>query len=557
MFHSDESQAVKARRYTVLSAFFIVLVLAVLSCAIVFSGHGGLALAADGPDAEGGAIEITEPAGDADSAEPETIVEALEDEREGAGAAKEAPETPEETVDEPASAEPDEAAPDTKPPVVEYAAAAVKLGRNVTPSTFVIHYEDESGVSLRFAEKPDTSEIGEYPVTIIAEDTSGNRTVVQTTLYVCDRVIELEFEEKTYTGLQLREKLGTMHGYKPSIQQLKVKKEGASSFELKKGDTLLYIGVHIRDTTRPKAKAVEQVCYLGYPRQPEEFVKDVTDEQDVSIEFLTEPNWDLPGEREVAIALTDASYNRCIIRVSATFKRDDIPPVLTVSLSPYHYVGDAVAYMKGVVVNDNLDPNCEITVDKSQVKYRRVGTYPVTYTATDRDGNSSSVTVEISFREPSVTDEMLDELAESILDNILKDNMSVAQQIKAIYDYCRYKIRYTGDSDKTDWKGEAYRGLTEFKGDCFTYYSASFLLLNKIEGVEVMSVERLGGRTNHYWCLVNVGTGWYHYDTCPNHIYGTCFMRTNGQLHNGEGKAYWKFDMSLFPEVATKSFKMF
>ena len=133
--------------------------------------------------------------------------------------------------------------------------------------------------------------------------------------------------------------------------------------------------------------------------------------------------------------------------------------------------------------------------------------------------------------------------------------MTVTEKIRAIYNYCRYKIRYTGDSDKSDWKGEAYRGLTEFKGDCFTYYSAAFLLLNKIDGVDLLSVERLGGRTHHYWCLVNIGTGWYHYDACPNHIYGTCFMRTNSQLHNGEGKVYWNFDKSLLPEVATKSFK--
>ncbi len=166
------------------------------------------------------------------------------------------------------------------------------------------------------------------------------------------------------------------------------------------------------------------------------------------------------------------------------------------------------------------------------------------------------MTVEITFREPGVTDEELDELAESILSDILEDDMSVAEQIKAVYDFCRYKIRYNRKSDKTDWKGEAYRGLTQFKGDCFTYYSAAFLLLNKLDGVEVMSVERDDVRTHHYWCLVNIGTGWYHYDACPNHIFGTCFMRNNTQLHKGEGILYWKYDEALFPEVATEAFKM-
>lgn len=547
MSHSDHTRTAGALRSTALSVLSIVLILSLLAGTVFFPGEKtDSAFAAESAEESTiEAVEDTDPAAELDPVEEEAV---------SAPEASESEEAPAEELQQ--EAVPEEPA-DTTPPAVKYAAAAVTLGSSVTPSTFVIHYEDENSVSFRFKEKPDTAQLGEYPVTLIAEDTSGNQRVIKTKLFVCDRVINLEYETRSYTGLQLREKLGTMHGYKPSIQQLKVKEEGASAFELKKGDTLLYIGVHIRDTTRPKVKAAEQICYLGYPRQPEEFITSVTDQQDVTIEYLREPDWETPGEQEVKIAVTDASYNRAIAKVTCLFKRDDVAPKINVSLAPFHYVGDAVAYMKGVIVTDNLDPACEITVDKSAVKYRKVGTYPVTYTATDRDGNTSSVTVDISFREPSVTDEQLDELAESILNDILKDDMSVAKKIRAVYDYCRYKIRYTGDSDKTDWKGEAYRGLTEFKGDCFTYYSAAFLLLNKIEGVDVMSVERIDGRTHHYWCLVNVGTGWYHYDACPNHIYGTCFMRTNGQLHNGEGKAYWKFDKTLFPEVATKSFKMF
>ena len=563
MFCSDIVRAFRARRKNICSVLLIALV-ALLLCDMLVFPLQSAAYAADtgSEESEVAAVTDSEPAAD-DTAPPEKESEAQEEipAEETKDEAAEDP-LPEEAEDEApegtesaVEAEAEEI-PDTTPPVLKYAAAAVTLGQNVTPSTFVIHYEDESSVSLHFTEKPDTSTIGEYPVTIIAEDASGNQTIAETTLYVCDNVVNVELEDRVYSGIRLRDKVGTLHGYHPSIQQYKVRSEGASSFTLTKGDTVLYVGIQVRDTTRPTAKAVEQICYLGYPRSPEEFVKNVSDFQDVKVTFLTEPDWDLPGEREVSIALTDASYNRRIIKVNSVFKKDDIAPVLTANLTQFHYVGEAIAYKKGVVVTDNMDPNCVVTVDKSQVKYREVGTYPVIYTATDRDGNSASLTVEITFREPTISDEQLDQLAESVLGDILKKNMTTAEQIKAIYNYVRYKIRYTGDSDKTDWKGEAYRGLTEFKGDCFTYYSAAYLLLNKIDGVEVMSVERLGGLTHHYWCLVNIGSGWYHYDACPNHIYGTCFMRTSKQIQNGEGKVYWNFDTTLFPEVATKSFKM-
>lgn len=487
-----------------------------------------------------------------ESAEEESSEEPAQQEEEEGSAEFVGEETADEAEEEVAE-EPE----DTSAPVLKVYAAAAKVGSKITPEQFIKHYEDESEVHFYFAKTPSTKKVGEYSVTVVAEDASGNKTEKSTKLFVCDRLIELELEDRTYSGLRLREMVGTLHGYHPSIEYYKVKKEGATSFILYKGDKTINVGIQVRDTKRPKAKAVDSVCFLGYAYKPEYFVTSVSDEQEVTFKFMEDPDWNTPGERDVRIAVIDASDNRRIVKAKVTFKQDDVAPKLYVNVEAYHYVGDAVAYMKGVSAKDNLDPDCEITVDKSKVKYRRVGVYPVTYTATDRDGNSTSVTVDLHFIEPAVTDEQLDELAESILGEIIKDNMSVAEKIKAIYDYCRYKIRYTGSSDKTDWKGEAYRGLTEFKGDCFTYYAASYLLLNKIDGVEVLSVERIGGKTHHYWCLVNVGTGWYHYDTCPNHIFGTCFMRTNEQVHQWDGKAYWKYAESEYPDLATKSFKMF
>ena len=64
--------------------------------------------------------------------------------------------------------------------------------------------------------------------------------------------------------------------------------------------------------------------------------------------------------------------------------------------------------------------------------------------------------------------------------------MSVPEQAYAIFDYCYSNIIYTGTSDKTDWKSEAYRGLTEGVGDCFTFYSASYALLLKRQNAALL-----------------------------------------------------------------------
>ena len=72
-------------------------------------------------------------------------------------------------------------------------------------------------------------------------------------------------------------------------------------------------------------------------------------------------------------------------------------------------------------------------------------------------------------------------------------------------------------------------------------------------GVEYMSVTRLGGRTRHYWTIVNIGTGWYHFDTTISSTHRSrCFMWTNEQCM--AKPAFWRFDQSKYPDIATEPF---
>ena len=68
-----------------------------------------------------------------------------------------------------------------------------------------------------------------------------------------------------------------------------------------------------------------------------------------------------------------------------------------------------------------------------------------------------------------------------------------------------------------------------------------------------MSVTRKGGRTRHFWVIVNIGTGWYHFDpTIAPHHKHKCFMWTNKQC---QVKSYfWRYEKESFPEIATENF---
>ena len=208
--------------------------------------------------------------------------------------------------------------------------------------------------------------------------------------------------------------------------------------------------------------------------------------------------------------------------------------------------GGSVSYREGVTVTDNVDANVQLHIDASQVNLAEPGLYTVIYSATDSSGNRVEVAVQVTVTkaeepvstEPPepvmpdvVTREMVDEMCDQILAKILKDNMTLRQKAYKIYKYVYKNIKYTGSSDKSDWLRGAYYGFTYGRGDCFNYFACAKALLERI-GIPTVDLQRVGGTTRHYWLLVNLGEGWYHFDACwhPAGYHIESFMLTEAEV---------------------------
>ena len=375
-------------------------------------------------------------------------------------------------------------------------------------------------------------------------------------MLVCDALVEFEASTETLTEKMLINALGADYaGYKMQDEGFELTSLGAHAVTIAKGDARAVIGVTVKDTIAPTAEGIACDCSTGYYCEPIKFVTNIVDMSRVTARFVNEPDWSSEGEQDVQIILTDRAGNETTVDAKAVISPDTAPPVIYAARDRYCYVGEAVAYFKEVFAEDNADPEPTIEVDKSKVDAKTAGTYEVTYTATDHEGNKSSVTVKYTFVEKKISDEQLDNQVDKVLGEILTDDMTVPEQAYAIFEYCYNNIIYSGTSDKTDWKSEAYRGMTEGVGDCFTFYATSYALLQKID-CQVLSVERLNGKTQHFWCLVNLGTGWYHFDTCnvgPEHL--KCFMKTSEELVKYSIQ-YWRFDTTLYPALETTPYSM-
>lgn len=445
---------------------------------------------------------------------------------------------------------------DTTAPDPDIVPAAVLKDGELEPSALALSGGDATKVSYEFVSAPETSKAGTVECVIKATDEAGNSVEKTGKVIVCDALAELEASTETLTERMVIDALGSEYsGYKMESEPFELTSLGAHEVILTRGDERVTAGVTVKDTTAPTAEGISCDCSTGYYTEPMKFVANVSDMSRVTARFVNEPDWDSEGEQNVQIILTDRAGNETTVDAKAAISPDTAPPVIYAARDRYCYVGEAVSYFKEVFAEDNADPDPELEVDKSKVDPKTAGTYDVTYTATDHEGNKSSVTVKFTFIEKKISDEQLDAQLDKVLDEILTDDMTVPEQAYAIFKYCYDNILYTGTSDKTDWKSEAYRGLTEHQGDCFTFYATSYALLQKID-CQVLSVERLNGKTQHFWCLVNLGTGWYHFDTCnvgPEHI--QCFMKTSDELVKYSVQ-YWRFDTTLYPAVETTPYSM-
>ena len=277
------------------------------------------------------------------------------------------------------------------------------------------------------------------------------------------------------------------------------------------------------------------------------------------------------GTYPVSLILTDADGNEFTYTASLTLVNDTTPPTINGLRDLVAYLGGTVSYFSGVTATDDCDAGVTLTVDTKNVNLKEIGVYDVIYRATDAAGNVTELRRTLSVYEKEITEEMLYEKLDSILESIISDNMSTKQKLRAIYDYVYENVAYVSTSDKSSWVRAAYNGIVDRSGDCFTYFALAKAMMERI-GVENMDIERASEvvamvNERHYWSLVNIGTEeepkWYHFDACHlNDIerpWG--FLMTDSQLlqysdkrENKDGISgyFYSYNTALYPASATE-----
>ena len=285
-------------------------------------------------------------------------------------------------------------------------------------------------------------------------------------------------------------------------------------FLIKNSDAMFFI--RIRDKQAPVAVVRDVTVFNNQSFSLNDFLVSVTDDNNVNVNYVSLPDPTYIGTQSVSIEFTDVAGNKTIETAALTRVEDYEAPEITDDGEVYLSLGSAVSYKSLVSVTDNYDTEPELDIDNSQVDLSVAGDYIISYTATDKAGNSSYRDVVIHVFESDDAAELkrlADAECDYVINAIITEDMDTVHKIWAVYNYVR-NIPYVLTDYTRDYVLEGYKILSNYQGDCYGSYAAVRLLLERL-GIPVIAVqndETTG--SPHFWVLASPDDGvtWYHVD---------------------------------------------
>ena len=132
------------------------------------------------------------------------------------------------------------------------------------------------------------------------------------------------------------------------------------------------------------------------------------------------------------------------------------PPCFRSVPEPSAYVGEAIAYRDGLIVEDNCCGEVRIDVDTSAVNPNAAGDYPIIYTATDVSGNRSTAKSTVHIGASRISQESLNRKIDEIIAANITANATIETQLREVYAYIQSHIRYAASEDTSDRVRIAY-----------------------------------------------------------------------------------------------------
>lgn len=427
---------------------------------------------------------------------------------------------------------------DTTPPKAEFLQSfTVSLADGLPQAgALVTKTEDHSQVRAYYAEDPVVPEdYSDTTVTVVVEDTSGNRVEGQCVLHFTGWLKEACTLE---LGQTLKPEMLLTNPEKDAalLNEEELKEIsgtlGEHTLTVRAGNSSAQCVVTVVDTTPPTLILQNVRRFPGESAEVSDFVSSATDlsgEPEVTLagEF---PDFNKQGSYNIAIEAKDSSGNvtrkEATLWISNNLNPPEIKGASKEMTVEKHSTPD---FLSGVTATDDIDGTCDVTVDTSTLDLTKAGTYYITYSATDSSGNVGTckrkVTVEPDGED---TQAAVKELAATLPDDP-----------EAIRDYVHDRIAYSSNSGGDD---PIWYGLTTNSGNCIVHANLFKALLDA-KGYETQLIWVTN--KSHYWVLVKLPEGWRHMDSTPSAQHEKVSIMTDKERYQNLNGRNW--DRSKWP----------
>ncbi|MCH5197357.1 MAG: polysaccharide deacetylase family protein [Oscillospiraceae bacterium] len=286
---------------------------------------------------------------------------------------------------------------DTTPPVAEFRDLRVAINSKVSAEDFVVSYEDLSEVTIDFVKPLAAPEdYDEVVVGVSVTDSGGNTTVGQCKLsyawireeLTVELGLEITKEDILYDPVTDDALLN-----QDVLDQINASPVGEYEVECKRGSKTLICKVNVVDTTGPELTLHPVQIYKGKTAKIESFVEKASDlSGDVTLEYITEPDFSVTGTQTVQITATDSFGNQTTAETTLDIQIDKTPPVITLvgDSTTYIYIGDTYKE-QGATAIDACDGDVSSKIKISgSVDTSKTGTYTIEYTVADAHNNQAT-----------------------------------------------------------------------------------------------------------------------------------------------------------------------
>jgi hypothetical protein len=373
----------------------------------------------------------------------------------------------------------------------------------------------------------------------------------------------------------VNESKDTQASFITDLSVIDVHQVGSYEIEVKVGTKTYTSILKIVDTIAPLAVVQDVSVEVDGTLTPEDLIVSSTDESETTISFKAQPNLSSVNRIVVIVVLADTSGNTSEYPVTVNVVFDMTAPVILEERQLYVLVGSSsVDYWDKVTVSDAKSTIKSIDFDDQQVNLNKIGVYPMSLSATDDAGNvvtiarnvnvvmESTYYTMMSLNNPS--NNKADAFVDAVIAEIIKDDMTQTEKMKAIYDWILNEMVYQTEVSH-DYAIDTYNklddyalaGFTKLKGHCFHYAAIAALLLDTLN-LEMTLIEGEGysysAKTHfvsHFWILVKVDGLYAHFDPLYEYLFLRhdlhldFFLVKDDQVYN----TTHRWDKSLYPST--------